>query len=436
MLNLVKQDSFSEVDFDQTNINVHQHESSRAKSIIVFVHGLGGRGYGTWNDFPKYVFENTDGPPRDVAIYRYSDGLRTALTLRPKLEAYFKQLSNEIEDLSEHYDDIYFAAHSLGGLMCLQAIRHHFQSAPRAPGNLQSVAGVFLFGSPQAGSQWAIKIASIVIHELKWLAPYSKAQEDVSEYLANQVHGIIDTLPSGDRNVIPRLACIGLRDKFVSSFSAAVGIPSAQIGFLDCTHKNLVKPESNESPQVAWILNQIGKISVMRQERRLTATNVVHRDRQPTGRAQYDPNILITQVWIDTDSRNWEDAYHEACNAASTENVKVVDVLDVPIGTDAELHMSLHHSRNILDNKLVDMMKIDRTLDIKANSIIILSVGAGHRESIDKINGRLDAKRAALHQGRIYIEGLTDPTTLRQFLAELISRAVNQRSRKIVSPIA
>lgn len=436
MLNLVKQDSFSEVEFDITNINVHQHELSRAKSIIVFVHGLGGRGYGTWNDFPKYVFESTDGPPRDVAIYRYADGLRTALTLRPKLEAYFKQLSKEIEDLSELYDDIYFAAHSLGGLMCLQAIRHHFQSASRAPGNLQSVAGIFLFGSPQAGSQWAIKAASFVIHELKWLAPYSKAQEDVSEYLANQVHGIIDTLPSGDRNVIPRLACIGMRDKFVSSFSAAVGIPTAQIGILDCTHKNLVKPDSKASPQVVWMLTQIGKISVMRQERRLTAASAVHRRRQPTGRAQYDPNTLITQVWIDTDSRNWEDIYHEACNAASTENVKVVDILDAPVDTDAELHMSLHHSKNILDNKLVDMVKIDETLDIRANSIIILSVGVSYLESIDKINGRLDAKRAALHPGRLYVEGLTDPKKLRQFLAELISRAVNQRSRKIVTPIA
>ncbi|NIL90216.1 hypothetical protein RhoFasSB10_02537 [Rhodococcus fascians] len=416
--------------FDSSNMNVHQHKLARSKSIVVFVHGLGGKGYETWKNFPKYVFEDVEGPPRDVAVYRYCDGPSSVVRFRPKLEAYLKQLSREIEELSELYDDIYFAAHSLGGLMSLQAVKHYFQSAPRAAGDIQSVAGFFLFGSPQAGSRWAVKAASLLVHELKWLVPYSKAQEDVSEFLSNHVYGIIDTLPTGHRSVIPRMACIGLRDKFVTSFSATTGIPSAQVERLECTHTDLVKPESNTSPQVRWLLNEIARVSIMRQERRLSTEHASPETVGPVARADYDPTRLVTEVWLDTDSRAWEAVYREACTAASNENVEVIDIFEVPSNTNAELHMSLHHSQNIIQGRQVDMVKIDVTFDNTASEISIFAVGHGHSEAVNKIKDRLGAERAAQHQGRLYIEGVANQAKLRQVLAEVIAQAVSRRSRK------
>jgi len=52
-------------------LNVHAHVTPSDR-VIVFVHGLSGEGYETWQDFPKYVFQ----AGLDVAVLNYCSGLK------------------------------------------------------------------------------------------------------------------------------------------------------------------------------------------------------------------------------------------------------------------------------------------------------------------------------------------------------------------------
>jgi magnesium-transporting ATPase (P-type) len=79
VVNSQDQARFNEFAFNEALLNLHCHSGDRlAKRVIVFVHGLGGNGYNTWEKFPQFVFDDPSRDPVDVALFDYFSGHRTA----------------------------------------------------------------------------------------------------------------------------------------------------------------------------------------------------------------------------------------------------------------------------------------------------------------------------------------------------------------------
>jgi hypothetical protein len=43
------------------------------RTLVVLVHGLGGRGYETWGQLPERLFSGADGPAVDIGLEHLSD---------------------------------------------------------------------------------------------------------------------------------------------------------------------------------------------------------------------------------------------------------------------------------------------------------------------------------------------------------------------------
>src|SRR5262245_53141685 len=83
-LNTVTQPTFAgPMTFDDGGWALHRHSATPSDDLVLFVHGLGGSGNGTWRKFPAFVF---DSPVKhDVAVYNYRTLHRRLGTVPPTL---------------------------------------------------------------------------------------------------------------------------------------------------------------------------------------------------------------------------------------------------------------------------------------------------------------------------------------------------------------
>jgi pimeloyl-ACP methyl ester carboxylesterase len=97
---------------------IHRHKDSAdpGRSLVVFVHGLGGKRYGrkaTWGYFPKFLFQ--DFRDLDIGLYEY----RTLLRRWKFWESI--PIGNEAEDFAnllreaDSYENIVLMGLSIGG---------------------------------------------------------------------------------------------------------------------------------------------------------------------------------------------------------------------------------------------------------------------------------------------------------------------------------
>ncbi|WP_152447815.1 alpha/beta hydrolase [Rhodococcus triatomae] len=435
MLNFIKQAEFKSVPFDETSINVHQHDRTRAKSVVVFVHGFTGSGYKTWGSFPKFIFSDESGPPRDVAVYRYSKGIVTLLTLRPKLGVHEKQLARSIDHLQDRYEEIYFVAHSLGGLLAIASIRRHLQAIPRArdSGTLTSVSGVFLFGTPRAGSRLAIRAIAPVVSEFEWLAPYSEIQTENEQYFTDHVDGLLKgEFWSVEKFYIPRLVCIGMRDKVVTNFSSTLSAPYQQIEQIDCNHRSLVKPKSANSAQVRWLISTISSISNERQERRSARhPSFGGKRRNVMPIKSIGPGVLVTELWFETENHEWERIYNQVCQQASTEEVAIVDAVEVDESAASDMVLSLHLDSNILSGREEDRVRIGKAANLRSSSVGIAAIGGDCDAASDIVREQIVPDPEGYRNGRIYISGVFDAAALRVKLQEWLELLVSRRANQL-----
>jgi hypothetical protein len=72
LVNRLQQSNFARASFDSGRFNLHngtQNAAKPARTVVVLVHGLSGRGYGTWGLIPERLFAGSNGPAVDVGVY-------------------------------------------------------------------------------------------------------------------------------------------------------------------------------------------------------------------------------------------------------------------------------------------------------------------------------------------------------------------------------
>lgn len=204
-----------------------------AKTLVLFVHGLGGDGSATWGSFPSLLREDLGiGPHVEVAVFNYpTQGIRWFWQKKSiRIQDLAQSIKTEIDIRHKAFDQIVLVCHSMGGTICQKYLLEELRD-----NKTLRVKAVALYGVPTDGSEIA-KWATLVSWEhrhLKQLRRDSDLLENIRQEWGRacaKQHFEVVTILGGQDSVIVRAVEVGPDVKFLA----------------DKGHIDLVKPTSRE----------------------------------------------------------------------------------------------------------------------------------------------------------------------------------------------
>ncbi|WP_181698794.1 alpha/beta fold hydrolase [Nocardia sp. GTS18] len=446
-LNADLQDVFTPFDFRNAKLNLHQQRGRRPTSVFVFVHGFMGQGYNTFQDFPKYIFEGSHPEGRaDIAIYDYFSGHRQFFLGRASLDKVAANLAESFHQLSRLYDDIYIVAHSMGGLITLDAIRKYLQDYDPQFNLLKPIAGVILFDSPLEGSIWSVRFLGLLVREFKILSCGAKLQRDLRKYFDSNVD-VNDGPNAGNSHYsIPLFAAWAeLGIKVVSTASATAGIPQHQQRCIAANHSGCVKPKSSSHRPVKVVMEAVGTISRNRATRRKTWSEGNHQAISEVGfngATRPKPrNVLVVELHLDPDAFGWKMVYDEVLRLVSetSPEIRAIDAAEGETGWHPDLLLSIHKSVKIVTGDEAAARAVKRVreryegLDVRT---WFVSVGNCNDDAVPRIEALAGLEMSGVRPKRqlIMIAGASGDAELRQHLTLIVESAVSDLKRKLEEP--
>lgn len=239
---------------------IHAHEQTpEAAQLVLFVHGLGGRRYRTWRQFPRFIFE--DLPDSDVGLFDYVSGTRRIRRAKSfRLNAIAEELSETVRELP--YSRVVLLGHSMGGLLCMAAIRHMLDNRSIASGTpacstIERISGLFLLACPLAGSAKASRPISDLSVDGRALGMHSHFVTDLHDYFKNQIKGDCNAAEATDKRCLPTYAVVAMRDRVVDRLSSQLNINGNCVRHVRANHTGVVKPNSREDDAYNWVQAKI-----------------------------------------------------------------------------------------------------------------------------------------------------------------------------------
>ncbi|KAK0730844.1 hypothetical protein B0H67DRAFT_528030 [Lasiosphaeris hirsuta] len=268
----------SDLDVDDEFLGVTtvaEHENPQFD--MYFIHGLGGHAFTTWcNDtavpqmWPKDFFPNDvkakpldpkdpTGPHlagRFSIIGYHADALTSWSATMTIEKAAQELLTNLSVDRPEGCKrPMFFACHSLGGLVTCQALIHALHEDPKRPGQQEDykkiffqdgeclVKGIFFFGTPFAGSRLAVFL-SVLVKVFGGNGELIDSLKHKSDQLGDIV-GKFNQILSHPETKIPILLAYEKHPMrgvgFVTDHNSAVGSFDAEPIGIDGDHRSMVK---------------------------------------------------------------------------------------------------------------------------------------------------------------------------------------------------
>jgi len=251
-----KQQTFREPPLSEVTdepLVVHEQESRPDNdSLIIFVHGLGGKRYGaksTWGNFPKFVFK--DIPALDVGLYEYMTFIaRWRFWKSIALEKEAEIFAQTIRDELGKYQTIILIGHSMGGLLCKALITELVDSK-----DLPRIGGLFLMATPQLGSTRVPRFLRIS-NDGRVLKAHSQFVARVTEIFEDKIY-LDENINAPDRAIIPTWAVLGASDFWVDELSAGIGLSSKRKKLVHGSHTEIVKPKKADSPAYKFVKENI-----------------------------------------------------------------------------------------------------------------------------------------------------------------------------------
>jgi pimeloyl-ACP methyl ester carboxylesterase len=257
MIVRVEQDAFRALDRGDPRRNqpliIHGRPGDPAQDMVILVHGWGGGRYTTWDRMAEFLFSDLTC---DIGLYDYPSGPRRLPGTGSDLERQAASLADSVRDCG--YRGVALVCHSLGGLVAARAIVNliHSQAADRS-GRLatERLVGLFLCGSPMAGTRRVPGALSWMTPDFRWLSPHSRAVTEIAKAFADRV--VSAPPPKAGQLVLPVYAMIGGKDRVVDEFSARGAIPSDYCLNVIGGHRDLVRPKSRDDRGYRWLLSQV-----------------------------------------------------------------------------------------------------------------------------------------------------------------------------------
>ncbi|MEU1266589.1 alpha/beta hydrolase [Streptomyces cellulosae] len=422
MIKLVEQESFKRRRFSSSGLNLHAHPGRGKGKVVLFVHGFCGQGYNTWSNMPMMLFSGEMGPPVDVAVYDYPSGIRALLRRGADLSFYASQLASGLDELSEKYDEIYVAAHSLGGLLSQAAIRLHLDNLKGS--SLTSLAAIFFFASPRAGA-WLASIP--LFRESDWLRPFSKQVAANDSFFSTFIESRTAAPVDPQFRFIPMYACMAEADQVVASFSSGLGIPERQRLRIRGSHTSVAKPTVEDSSQVAWVLEGIRQVSDKRQQWIRELEAMVRRHQ--VGPATPAP-FIVGRLLTDPRGFPYERVYTDVRRLISTANFSVYDHRDYP-EAPINVLIAVHDDHVFLQESERAKDTLRQAYQLQQNEavqplVIIAPVGLNFREALSRAEEWLPRASSSY----FYLEGVEDIEALREAMPGWFQLVIDRDPRR------
>jgi pimeloyl-ACP methyl ester carboxylesterase len=240
---------------DNEPLVIHRHKGApRNRSLVIFVHGLGGRRYGkgsTWAQIPRFVFD--DAPETDIGMHEYTSLFRRLRFWKSlPLEAEAEVLADAVRMLTQ-YDRIVLVGHSMGGLLALLATellsRPSHQTRAR-------VTGIVLVAVPQAGSAWVPRPLRWLSRDTLALARTGKVAQRTRAFIRDSC-SIDEGFVNPNKIYLPLWALVAANDLWVDRFSAQLNVLDSQTSRVRGTHTGILKSPDRDSAAVSTLLAYI-----------------------------------------------------------------------------------------------------------------------------------------------------------------------------------
>jgi serine/threonine protein kinase/pimeloyl-ACP methyl ester carboxylesterase len=234
---------------------VHRRdERNGARTLVIFVHGLGGERYATWGQFPWFLLEDVEDVHVGLYAYRTASS-RFRFGASIELDAEAVVLADTLRDCSE-YEGIVLIAHSMGGLLCKAAIKDLIDRGDHTA--LSRLRGLFLLATPQAGSGWIPPLLTWISKDMRALSPYGALVEKVHRTFLDRVSS---EAGSPGRIFLPVFAVTASEDAWVSVLSSGLNIMSSNRKVVRGSHTRIVKPVSKDDEVYQWVLTRVRNLS-------------------------------------------------------------------------------------------------------------------------------------------------------------------------------
>ncbi|KQY52133.1 alpha/beta fold hydrolase [Lysobacter sp. Root494] len=232
-----------------------QDYASESENLVLFVHGLGGSRYGTWKQFPKFVFE--DFPDADVGLYQFTSAFgRWRLWESIDLDQEARTFAGLLRDRLSHYKQITLIGHSMGGLLCKAAIHYLVTEGDNVA--IERISGLVLMATPQLGSRWVTPFLGRLTPDGRALRIHSQLMTDVQSTFANKI-AIDEGVHTRRKITIPTWAVLADGDFWVDPLSARIGLTSARVQTVRGWHTSIVKPTDKNSDAYTFVKDAIFK---------------------------------------------------------------------------------------------------------------------------------------------------------------------------------
>jgi formylglycine-generating enzyme required for sulfatase activity len=225
---------------------IHQRTAdARTDRLAIFVHGLGGSRYGdkaTWGYIPRFVYE--DFPQLDVGLYSYVTlfgrlKIWKSIPLETEAEIFADQIREDLTD----YRTIILAGHSMGGLLCMAAIKKLIDRGDPA---LERIGGLILMATPQLGSQRVPRMLAWFSPDFYALKPHGELVRSIQETFADRL-SINEDSQDPSRRTLPVWALAGASDFWVDRLSSHINLSYKHRALVRGSHTSIVKPPDKDT---------------------------------------------------------------------------------------------------------------------------------------------------------------------------------------------
>jgi len=237
------------------------------KACIVFIHGLGGNHQSTWRNLPTLLMGTLFAQNKDIFSYGYESS--PVNPFDKDIPTLSDELTTFLENLSPKYQSFYFISHSLGSLICLNAMLNLLSRD-----NIWSfkLKGHVMLAPALWGSNWAYL----------GLTPITRALKPKSQFLTKTLN---DWSFISKLTVCKSFVLAGTSDEIVLKNSEELLRMDIKIHALPESHISIPKTNSIDSRTFRAILDCLYEIS---------------------GSNLYDSRAYIKSLVIDSSPDYWE----------------------------------------------------------------------------------------------------------------------------------
>jgi pimeloyl-ACP methyl ester carboxylesterase len=442
MINESEQENFKPLGFEASALNLHTRvRLTSVDVVIVFVHGLGGSGYETWGDFPRFMFEQNSARKCDVGVFDYNSFHRRRFRIRPKMADVADSMAEFLDKLATMYTHVYIVGHSMGGLLALLAIKKYLDNYDRQTDTIKPIAGAILFGTPLAGSRWSPRVAWLLFREASLLRRHSPYQREIREFMFNLVESENIAQMGSRAYQFVLYSAYGDFDRWVKKPSATRGVIIKQRKSFVENHTVLVKPAIPRSPQEIWLSDILDQTTENREKIRfeLHARTSNGRPGLPAASASEDRRKpLVVELLLEFDAHEWWNVCKTALRDASTDHVPLLDIADYDIGAAApNLSLCVVDSRNVIGQRVDTSLLLERAqaaFSTGHHDVRIVVVGGDADDAKDHIINRLTAGGTQPRPHTLFIGTATDGAELYRRLCRYLAARSEEIEGQLDSP--